>query len=140
MPRTLESPLSRRAALGLAAAAPLALLAACRDRAGEAPGTEVALADLPEGRRVRVLRGEEPVELLRIGDSVTARSLWCTHLGCEVRWNEAEGTYDCPCHDGRFDAAGRVIAGPPAHGLRVIPVEVVGDHLVLPRPPAAASG
>lgn len=133
-------PLSRREALRLAAAAPVALVVACRQAVELPPGTVVSLADLPEGRRVRVLRGEEPVELVRTGATVRARSLWCTHLGCEVRWNEAAATYDCPCHDGRYDADGRVLAGPPTAALRAVATRLVGDRLVLldARPTAGA--
>jgi glycine/D-amino acid oxidase-like deaminating enzyme/nitrite reductase/ring-hydroxylating ferredoxin subunit len=41
----------------------------------------------------------------------------CTHAGCIVHWNEAERTWDCPCHGGRFTFDGRRFYGPPASDL-----------------------
>jgi glycine/D-amino acid oxidase-like deaminating enzyme/nitrite reductase/ring-hydroxylating ferredoxin subunit len=41
----------------------------------------------------------------------------CTHAGCIVHWNEAERTWDCPCHGGRFTCDGRRFYGPPASDL-----------------------
>lgn len=45
-------------------------------------------------------------------------SATCTHLGCELRFNDAERSWDCPCHGSRFDAIdGQVLEGPAVHGL-----------------------
>ncbi|MCA9115529.1 MAG: FAD-dependent oxidoreductase [Planctomycetaceae bacterium] len=41
----------------------------------------------------------------------------CTHAGCHVQWNEAEHTWDCPCHGGRFSPQGQRLYGPPADDL-----------------------
>ena len=48
---------------------------------------------------------------------VHAVSPTCTHLGCQVRFNTAESTWDCPCHGSRYDIEGRVIHGPAVHDL-----------------------
>jgi nitrite reductase/ring-hydroxylating ferredoxin subunit len=41
----------------------------------------------------------------------------CTHAGCIVHWNEAEHTWDCPCHGGRYSATGKCFSGPPPRDL-----------------------
>ena len=41
-----------------------------------------------------------------------AISATCTHLACQVSFNKAERSWDCPCHGSRFDVDGRVLQGP----------------------------
>lgn len=36
----------------------------------------------------------------------------CPHLGCALKWNPQENTWDCPCHGSRFTKEGRVINNP----------------------------
>lgn len=39
-------------------------------------------------------------------------STTCTHIGCELKWNSAELSWDCPCHGSRFTYKGDIIEGP----------------------------
>jgi Rieske Fe-S protein len=49
--------------------------------------------------------------------AIHARSAVCTHLACIVNWNDAEKSWDCPCHGARFDYKGKVIQGPAINDL-----------------------
>ena len=42
----------------------------------------------------------------------------CPHMGCGLKWNKQEHTWDCPCHGSRFDKDGGVIEGPAMGDLR----------------------
>jgi len=67
------------------------------------------------GARVAAYRDES--------GAVTAVSPTCTHLGCQVNWNRAEKSWDCPCHGSRFAPDGSVLEGPAVHRLEVKPLD-----------------
>ena len=60
--------------------------------------------------------------LLRTAGGIAALSAACPHLGCAVV--EGGGGFFCPCHDSRFDAAGRPLHGPSPRALDPLPVRV----------------
>ena len=42
----------------------------------------------------------------------------CPHLGCALKWNKAEHSWDCPCHGSRFEEDGSLIDNPATGDLR----------------------
>jgi glycine/D-amino acid oxidase-like deaminating enzyme/nitrite reductase/ring-hydroxylating ferredoxin subunit len=69
-----------------------------------------------EGRIIRSGAGQEAVHRDAEG-ALHAVSARCTHLGCIVRWNAGEATWDCPCHGSRFEPDGTVLTGPATQAL-----------------------
>jgi len=109
--------------------------AACA-RPGAGPGAAPQPADFPasrfpEGVRVTVSVAGRPVEVVRTASAVTARSLLCTHQGCEVAWSEAANAYLCPCHEGKFDAEGRPKEGPPPKPLAAVAARLDGERVLV---------
>ncbi len=41
----------------------------------------------------------------------------CPHLGCALKWNPQEHSWDCPCHGSRFDKDGILLDGPATGDL-----------------------
>jgi glycine/D-amino acid oxidase-like deaminating enzyme/nitrite reductase/ring-hydroxylating ferredoxin subunit len=81
------------------------------DRARPALQTDADNLPRGEARIVRDGRGKKGVYRDDTG-ALHAVSLRCTHLGCLLRFNGAERSWDCPCHGSRFGADGRVLEGP----------------------------
>jgi len=72
-----------------------------------------SLRELRRGEgRILDLKGERVAAWRSPAGRVTMLSPTCTHMGCEVDWNEAESTWDCPCHGSRFKPTGAVLSGP----------------------------
>jgi glycine/D-amino acid oxidase-like deaminating enzyme/nitrite reductase/ring-hydroxylating ferredoxin subunit len=72
----------------------------------------------PGDGRVQARR-ERQVAVSRDADgALRAVSARCTHLGCIVNWNDAERSWDCPCHGSRFAPDGTVLQGPATEPLQ----------------------
>lgn len=41
----------------------------------------------------------------------------CPHMGCRLKWNKAEKTWDCPCHGSRFSEEGKLLDNPSTEGI-----------------------
>ena len=64
------------------------------------------------------MRGEERVAVWRDETGALHElSASCTHKGCTVTWNNADRTWDCPCHGSVFERDGTVIHGPAREPL-----------------------
>ena len=49
---------------------------------------------------------------------LTPSTRHCPHLGCALKWNAAEHTWDCPCHGSRFTRDGKLIDNPATKDLK----------------------
>ena len=45
----------------------------------------------------------------------------CPHLGCALKWNSAEHSWDCPCHGSRFDKNGKLLDNPATGDIKIRP-------------------
>ncbi|CAG5067597.1 Cytochrome b6-f complex iron-sulfur subunit [Dyadobacter sp. CECT 9623] len=55
---------------------------------------------------------------------VSALNPVCTHTHCIVNWNNAEKSWDCPCHGARFDTDGVVLTGPARENLEKVNINM----------------
>jgi Rieske Fe-S protein len=77
-----------------------------------APEGESVAAVKPGEGKILKLHGKKMAVSRDSEGNLTRRSAVCTHMGCIVRWNSTEATWDCPCHGSRFTSDGAVISGP----------------------------
>ena len=82
------------------------------------PGDVEGAEEVEPGSGAVIRRGVHKIAVYRTeAGEAYEMSAVCTHLGCIVRWNSADGTWDCKCHGSRFDAMGEVISGPAVRRL-----------------------
>lgn len=90
-----------------------------RDRL--APAEAESLEEIPPGEgRVLKVEGKKVAVYRDPSGGVQACSALCPHLGCQVHWNNAEKSWDCPCHGSRFDTSGKVLNGPSIEPLESV--------------------
>ncbi|HKQ05601.1 MAG TPA: ubiquinol-cytochrome c reductase iron-sulfur subunit [Blastocatellia bacterium] len=70
---------------------------------------------------------QQLVWVIKKGDSITAFSAICPHLGCTI--NEAAKGFICPCHGSAWDGLGERLAGPTPRGMDTLETRVEGDLL-----------
>jgi nitrite reductase/ring-hydroxylating ferredoxin subunit len=90
--------------------------------AAHVTGGEVSsVEDIVAGSGAVLRRGVRKVAVYRDDEgTLHERSAVCTHLGCVVRWNDLEKSWDCPCHGSRFDPTdGHVLNGPASSALAI---------------------
>jgi cytochrome b6-f complex iron-sulfur subunit len=74
---------------------------------------------------------EENVIVINNGDGFIALSSVCTHNGCRVGYNHADGNLPCPCHGSIFSTTGSVLEGPAETALKKYDVTQEGDNLII---------
>lgn len=55
--------------------------------------------------------------LVRPRFSKNSNKKYCTHLGCELKFNKTTNEWECPCHGSRFEINGKLIDGPSRRNL-----------------------
>lgn len=95
---------------------------------GEILASFFALLIMPDKKKLKAI-GKGQGAIIRYGfkragvyrteeGKILAVKAVCPHLGCALKWNKDERTWDCPCHGSRFSTEGRLmVAGPALKGL-----------------------
>ncbi|MDD5204697.1 MAG: FAD-dependent oxidoreductase, partial [Desulfobacterales bacterium] len=79
---------------------------------------EKSLSDLKPGEGAIIKQNDKEFAASRDEEGIMrVLSPACTHMGCKVTWNNAEESWDCPCHGSRFDRDGKVIQAPAVKDL-----------------------
>lgn len=55
-----------------------------------------------------------------VGNLLRISEKRCPHLGCALKWNAVEHSWDCTCHGSRFDEDGKVLDNPANGSLKEV--------------------
>ena len=82
---------------------------------------EISLDDIKqETGQIIEWNGEKVGVYKDIEGKIFAVKPVCTHLGCILNWNDADKTWDCPCHGSRFDYTGKNLYNPALKDLKKV--------------------
>jgi glycine/D-amino acid oxidase-like deaminating enzyme/nitrite reductase/ring-hydroxylating ferredoxin subunit len=85
---------------------------------GDSQSIVASVDDISPGQGGVIVKGEEKFAVYKDASGKPhVLSARCTHKGCTVTWNNADGTWDCPCHGSIFAKDGTVIHGPARKSL-----------------------
>jgi nitrite reductase/ring-hydroxylating ferredoxin subunit len=88
------------------------------NKGGDSQSLVASLKDIRPGEGGVIKLGKGNIAVRKgANGSLHALSASCTHMGCTVTWNNADQTWDCPCHGSIFSADGKVIHGPAVDPL-----------------------
>lgn len=88
----------------------------------ERPSTQATSLDPDEGAAVTI-DGKRAGAYRDVDGQLHIVDTTCTHMGCELEWNNGERSWDCPCHGSRFSYKGDVLEGPAELPLKKIDLE-----------------
>ncbi len=83
----------------------------------------MSLPDLKPGEGAVIETGGKKLAVYNDKGKLRAASAKCTHKGCTVAWNKADGTFDCPCHGSKFGSDFSVKHGPATEPLEPAELE-----------------
>lgn len=69
-----------------------------------------------EGNLIAVYRDEQ--------QKIHAINSACSHIKCTIQWNNAERSWDCPCHGSRFSIDGELLTAPARKDLEKIDLDI----------------
>jgi len=79
--------------------------------------------DYPPGSVTHISNGRFYLSRLEDGGFLAIYQR-CTHLGCNVPWEQTEEKFVCPCHNSQFTPNGDVLNPPAPRALDLFPIQI----------------